>query len=134
MREFCSNLKQWKLRRRKPCQPRPGPNLIRRWAEVWINDCNEFRRWEREEILRKEPSPETIAEHGKKSQLFILSGRLLQGLMTSFDSRPLRPEVDGKLRQLEETWDMVHNPMSDQEAEAILQKAFPDGSRTGKAA
>jgi len=114
----------------------PKPNLIRRWVEVWINDCNEFRRWERDEIVRKEPSAEMIAEHAKKSQLFILSGRLLQGLMTSPDypARELRPEVDRKVRQLEETWDMIHNPMNDREAEAILHKAFPDGSRTGKAA
>jgi len=29
---------------------------------------------------------------------------------------------------------MIHNSMSDEEAEAILQKAFPNGSRIEKAA
>ncbi len=42
--------------------------------------------------------------------------------------------VAGELRQLEESWEMIHNPMSDAEAEAILQKAFPDESGVGSAA
>ena len=98
------------------------PNLIRRWVQIWVSGCNEFRRWEREELILKEPSPETLAEHGKKSQLFILTARFLQGLMANPDypAREFRSEVDGKVRQLEVTWDMIHNPMSDAEADAIL--------------
>jgi hypothetical protein len=112
------------------------PDLIHHWVEIWIRDCNAFRRWERTEVILKTPDLNTVAEHAKRSQLFILSGRLLQGLMTSPDypAREFRAEVDGKVRQLEETWDMIHNSMSDQEAETILQKAFPDGSRAGSAA
>ena len=107
--------------------------LIRRWVQIWIQDCNEFRRWEREELVLKEPSPRTLAEHGKTSQLFILTARFLQGLMADANcsARELRAEVDGKVRQLEEAWDMIHNPMSDEEASAILQKAFPDGPGVG---
>lgn len=113
-----------------------GPHLIRRWVQIWVNDCNEFRRWEREELILREPSRETIIEHGKKSQLFIMTARFLQGLMANPDypARGFRAEIDGKVRQLEETWDMIHNPMSDEEAKAILQKAFPDGPRTRRVA
>jgi len=113
-----------------------GANLLRGWVQVWINDCNEFRRWEREELILKAPSPETVVEHGKESQLLILTARFLQGLLANPDypAREFRAEVDGKVRQLEETWDMIHNPMNDEEASAILEKAFPDGPRTGGAA
>jgi len=108
-------------------------DLICRWVQIWIQDCNEFRRWEREELVLKRPSPQTVAEHGKRSQLFILTARFLQGLMadTGYSAREMRAEVDGKVRQLEEMWDMIHNPMSDQEAGALLQKAFPDGPGVG---
>jgi len=41
-----------------------------------------------------------------------------------YPAREFRAEVDGKVRQLEETWDMIHNPMSDEEANAILQKRW----------
>jgi hypothetical protein len=113
-----------------------GANLIRRWVQIWIDDCNEFRRWEREELILKQPSPEAVLQHEKKSQLFILTARFLQGLMANPDypARDLRVEVDGKVRQLEENWDMIHNPMSDSEASAILQKAFPNGPRIGSPA
>jgi hypothetical protein len=64
-----------------------------------------------------------VAEHARRSQLFILSARLLQGLIANADypAREFRAEIYPKVRQLEETWDMIHNPMSDVEAEAILQ-------------
>jgi hypothetical protein len=97
---------------------------------IWIKDCNEFRRWERQELVLKRASSETLAEHSKKSKMFILTARLLQGLLAGPDGtvREFRPELDGKIRQLEEAWDMIHNPMSDQEADAILKQAFPHGS------
>src|SRR5258707_1079860 len=112
------------------------PDLVHRWVQIWISDCNQFRRWEREELILKEPSDESLAEHRKKSQLLVISARLLQGLMATWD-RPaseFQAEVAGKVRQLEETFAMIHNPMNDQEAEAILQKAFPDGPRIGRTA
>ena len=112
------------------------PNFIRSWVQTWVNACNGFRRWEREELILKKPSPQTVAEHGKKVQTFILTARFLQGLMANPDypAREFRAEVDGKVRQLEETRDMIHDPMADDEADAILLKAFPDGPRTGSPA
>jgi hypothetical protein len=113
-----------------------GSDLILHWTQIWFADCNEFRRWERDELILKEPSPNMLIEHRKRSQMFILSARLLQGLMANPDypARDFRAEVDGKVRQLEETWDMIHNPMTSEEAELVLQKAFPDGFRTGGSA
>jgi hypothetical protein len=120
----------------KAAKVEPESDLLQLWFQSWVTDCNRFRRWEREELILKQPSSEIVAEHAKKSQFFLLSGRLLQGLMTSpgCSCRELRGEVDGKVRQLEETWEMIHQPMSDQEAEVVLQKAFPDGPRTGTVA
>ena len=117
----------------KGVSDKPGADLIGSWVRIRVNDCNEFRRWERKELILKRPSPEVVAEHVRKSQLFILTARLLQGLMANpnYPAREFRAEVDGKVRQLEETWDMIHNPMSNEQADAILQKAFPDGPRTG---
>src|SRR5260370_35324100 len=88
-------------------------DLIRRWVEIWIQNCNEFRRWEREELVLKEPSPRTVAEHGKKSQLFILTARFLPGLMAEPDYSPrdLPAERDGKVRRLQVTWRVIHDSL-----------------------
>src|SRR5947208_6432596 len=50
-----------------------------------------------------------------------------------FPLRQFAPEVAGKLRQLEKSWEMIQNPMSETEAEAILRQAFPDEPGTGSA-
>ncbi|PYT03221.1 MAG: hypothetical protein DMF60_19050, partial [Acidobacteria bacterium] len=54
-----------------------------------------------------------------------------QILHPDYPSRENLSEVEGKLGQLEKSWEMIHNPMSDEEADLILNQAFPGESRTG---
>jgi hypothetical protein len=110
-----------------------GARFLRGWLQSWINNCNEFRQWEREEVVLKRPSPETLAEHKKILRSMIWSAHMLQALIADPDypAREFGPEISGKARQLEESWETIHNPMSDEEADAILAKAFPDGPTTG---
>ena len=51
-----------------------------------------------------------------------------------FPARQLFSEISGKLLQLEDSWESLNNPMTEAEADAILQKAFPDETRTGRTA
>src|SRR5262245_43302676 len=98
-----------------------GPGFLRDWVESWIHACDKFRSWERNELILKRASAETVAEHGKKIKAFVWSARLLQAMMSDPDYplRELRREVDGKLLQLEATLQMIHNPMPDAEADAV---------------
>lgn len=121
--------------------PATGPEsisagLTRKLVEDWVNACNDFLRWQRREVIERRPSPEKLSEHRVALKVMLRLGRSLHAHVCDPDF-PLRqciPEVDGKLRQLEESWEMIHNPMSDAEADAVLQQAFPDEPGTGSAA
>ena len=111
-------------------------NFLRGSVQIWVNACDTFRQWERQELIRKEPSPETLAKHKKLGSALIRTAHMLQAVMEEPDypAREFLSEVRGKLMQLEDARDMIHDPMSDKEADAILAKVFPDGPRAGSAA
>jgi len=110
--------------------------LLRGWLRIWVKACDTFREWERKELIQKEPSPETLAKHKKLGSALIRTAHMLQAVMEypDYPTREFLPEVRGKLLQLEDARDMIHDPMSDQEADAILAKVFPDGPRAGSPA
>jgi len=104
-------------------------DFLREWVQSWVKACDHFRIWEREELILKRPSPEIVAEHGRRIKSFIWSARLLQAMMSDPDYplREFRREVDGKLLQLEATLRMIHDPMPDAESDTVLKAAFWDG-------
>ena len=106
-------------------------DLLSGWLKIWVNACDTFRQWEREELIRKEPSPETLAKHKKLGSALIRTAHILQAVMEEPDypAREFLSEVRGKLMQLEDARDMIHDPMSDKEADAILAEVFPDGPK-----
>src|SRR2546421_2466925 len=105
-----------------------GAEFLRGWLRLWVAACNDFRQWERDELIKKTPSAETLAKHQKLSSSLIRLAHLLQAVMEDpeYPAREFLPEVQGKLMQLEEARDMIHDPMSDLEADHLLQKYFPD--------
>lgn len=56
---------------------------------------------------------------------------MLQAMMADPEhpSREFKSEVEGLLGQLEATSEMIHNPMADEECDALLEKYFPDAPR-----
>jgi hypothetical protein len=118
-----------------------GPGSIstgftRKLVEDWVNSCNDFLQWQRREVIERRPSPATLAEHRDTLKVMLRLGRSLHAQVSDpdFPQRQCVPEVGGKLRQLEKSWEMIHNPLSDGEADAVLHHAFPDESGTGSAA
>ena len=111
-------------------------DVLRAWLKIWVNACDAFREWEREELIRREPSPQTLAKHKKLGSALIRTAYMLQAAMEEPDypAREFLPEVRGKLMQLEDAREMIQDRMSHQEPDAILAKAFPDGPRAGNAA
>jgi hypothetical protein len=109
--------------------------LARKTVENWAKAVDRFRQWEREEIIRKEPSPGDLAKHREEGAWFIRWTRQLQSMVMDpeFPLPECKATVAGRLSQIEEAFAMIHDPMTDAEADAILQKAFPDAPATGQA-
>ena len=108
----------------------------RKLVQAWVNSCNDFLQWQRQELIEHKPSPEKLSEHRETLKLMLRLGHSFHAQVSDpdFPQRQLGPEVAGKLRQLEKSWEMIQNPMKDAEADAILQQAFPDEPGTGSPA
>jgi len=106
-----------------------------RLLELWVEACNEFRRVERQEIFLGQPSPEQLARYERELKFFIRSAGILLNMARDpdFPARQFIPELEGKLLQLESSLQMLNNPMTDAEADALIQKHFPDETKVGSA-
>jgi len=102
------------------------------FIEAWRVGCKAFLAWQYDEIISKRPSPEVLADHRDTLKWLLWATRMLhaQILHPDYPARQYLPEVEGKLGQLEKSWEMIHNPMSEAEADHILNQAFPGESRT----
>lgn len=109
----------------------PAATATRKLLRTWIASCNEFRQRERREIIERVPSPERLAEHREELKWMIRGARALLNLASDpdFPATQFAGEISGKLLQLEDSWQSLNNPMTDAEADAILQRAFPDEAR-----
>src|SRR5882672_435275 len=81
------------------------------WVQLWVNSCNSFREWEREELFKKKPSREALERHKKLAKSLIRTAQMLRLVMEDpeYPAREFLPEIRGKLMQLQDAWDMLHN-------------------------
>jgi hypothetical protein len=111
-------------------------DLAERLVQVWVDGCNNFLHWERQEVIEKSAGPAVLAIHRQNLRVILHFGRMLHTEVADPGSELNRfaPEIAGKLLQLESSWEMIHNPMPDGEADELLQKHFPDEPESGSPA
>jgi hypothetical protein len=112
---------------------RPQPLSAEDLFQFWLRRSNEFMAWQRQNFIVREASAEELREHRERLELMI--GLTLHVYSVASHAIPdVLRTVSGRLRQLEDSRSLVHSPMTDQEADAILKQVFPDESATGGAA
>lgn len=113
-----------------------GQNITHEFLRVWVRACDAFLNWQRQEIIEKDPPPEKLAEHRDALKWMLRLTRILHTQVADpdFPARQFAPKLAGKLLQLEQSWELIQNPMPDAEADAILRTVFPDERRTGSPA
>jgi hypothetical protein len=98
------------------------------YVEQWLNTCDAFKRWHRENLLLREPTAAALKESERVLPWLIRFSRLMHGQMLdpTWPHPQLARPVAATLRQLEELWELTHNPIPEAEADALLAKYFPD--------
>ena len=97
----------------------PRPLSAEDLFQFWSRHSNEFMAWQRTNFIAREASAEELVEHGKRLDLMI--GLTLHMYSVASNAMPdVLRTITGRLRQLEDSRTMIHNPMTDEEADAIL--------------
>lgn len=95
----------------------------RRWCEM----CDELKEVTRQTMLARQPSDAELEQHRRGMKMFLRMTRLLHAEVADpdFSDRSLADDLAIRLRQMEDLWEMIHNPMPEAEADELLHKAFP---------
>ena len=119
-----------------PDAPAGSARSIDRFLTAWLEAVNDYLQRQYREVIQQEPSPDTLARYQLECKWLLRSALELDSMVKDPESpaRHFGPEIAGKLRQLQESWEGLNNPMTDAEADAILQKVFPDEPRIGSPA
>ena len=111
-----------------PADPLEGiEEWTRRHTEQWCEMCDEFKEVTQQTMLARQPSESELAQHRRGMKMFLRMSRLLHTEVADpdFSDRSLAAELAIRLRQLEGLWETIHNPMPDDEADKLLDEAFP---------
>lgn len=82
---------------------------------------------QRREILMGDPTPAQQEAHRTALKRLLRMTRMMCAAVADPDDpdRQMADELEGRLIQLEESWRMINNPMSEAEADGLIQKFFP---------
>ena len=108
-------------------------DLARIQLHGWARLCDAFLDFQRRHILEAEPSDQELEQHRQGLKWLLRVTRLLHAEASDpdFPDHSLGRQLRIRLRQLEESWQMIHDPLPPAEAEAILKQVFPDKRRVG---
>ena len=107
-----------------------------RFLSAWVEAVNDYLQRQYREIIQQEPSAEKLSEYKFECKWLLRSALKLDSLVKDPDypARHFGPEIAGKVRQLQESWESLNDPMTEAQAEAILQQVFPHEPRVGSPA
>lgn len=94
----------------------------------WSRLCRQFLDVQRREIFQRNPTPAQQEAHRNALKWMLRMTRALHATVADPDypDPSLAAEMSGRLIQLEHSWRMANNPMSDAEADELLARVFPD--------
>ncbi len=98
---------------------------------LWGEAVYRFLQWERERILKRDPSPKEQSEHREALKWLLRGSKLLLVLVSDpeFPDRLTLKALEAQIWQLDNSWKMIYEPMPEAEADKLLAELFPDASR-----
>jgi len=98
-------------------------------AEEWSCCINDLNRWEEKHLLSTDqPTAEKLAEHKEMVERLLFFGQLFAFASShpEFADADTAGMVFATQQVLRDKRQMFHNPMSEAEADRILQEVFPE--------
>jgi hypothetical protein len=113
-----------------------NPASMDRFLRAWVDAVNDYLKRQYREIIQQKPAAEKLSQYRLECKWLLRSALKLDSLVKDpeYPARHFAPEIGGKLLQLQESWDSLNSPMTEIEADSMLQKAFPDEPRSGGSA
>ena len=116
-----------------------GIDLVKRFEDAvyadyadkvhqWIECQRALGRWEDENLIDTDPTPEILAMHEQMVKRLIFFGQVFTLAVSNADfpdTMPIR-NIEATVWILREQYRMFHNPMSKEESDGILKEAFPE--------
>jgi hypothetical protein len=96
-------------------------------VEEWSRCRQELTRWEEQNLLPIAP-PDKLVEHKQMLERLIFFGQVfsLSASHPDFPDNDLLQDIQACLWVLREKYQMFHNPMSEEAADALLKEVFPE--------
>jgi len=113
-----------------------GASVVLKLLDSWVGLCEDYRKRERRELIEREPSEAKLAEFRQELRWLLRSASHLAGLASDPDSPAphYAEEIAWRVRQLEDSWRSLNNPMSEAEAKTHLKNHFAEDSLIAKLA
>ena len=101
--------------------------LAKDFLERWSATCSDFLRWEREKILKGDPTPKEREKHRQVLKWLLRLTRVIHSIAADpeFPNRAASELLEMKLWQLNESWKMIYESVSDEAAKQVLNEVFP---------
>ncbi len=105
-----------------------GTSVVLKLLDSWIGLCEDYRKRERHEIIEQEPSEAKLAEFRQELRWLLRSASHLLSLATDPDYPAPHDtdEIAWRVRQLEDSWRSLNNPMNEAVARTLLKRHFAD--------
>ena len=103
---------------------------LRQISEMCWETGNAFLDWERANVLKANPSAESLEKHRQDLKWLLRTVKLLHAMTSDpeFPEPSLGNDFKLLLDRLNRSWQLVHEPgMSEEEANGILRECFPNG-------
>src|ERR1019366_348478 len=103
-----------------------GTSVVVKLLNIWIGFFEDYRRRERHEIIEQEASESKLEEFRQELKWLLRSATHLHSLAMDPDypAPQYAEEIAWRVRQLDDSWRSLNNPMSGAEAEAHLKRHF----------
>jgi hypothetical protein len=107
------------------------PRFAREQTERWCEACQDFLSWEREHIIKAEPTEQEKRFHRQTLKWLLRSTRLFHASTDDpdFTDRKMVDMLEGTVLKLKSSWSTIYEPMPEGEAKKLLSEVFPGSEK-----